>query len=225
MPTGGRSRTTCRRADCTSTTPCPGIILLITGAFTAVAVDVHTGWSIVAGLLVGVGHVAGARRVRPDPPPAGRVLVRRGTHLRRDGQPGRRLHGPRPGRLRPVRRRRRRDGGRRSAATVVAVAVNLLWIVVCVDQGQVQAGPVQRRSSRWSACSAPCAWPGPARAGRGAATRPTKQARAAAGPPATTRRFGPATDWISDFVAGKPSQPDPPPPSGAVVPPPRAVGR
>ena len=40
---------------------------------------------------------------------------------------------------------------------------------------------------------------------------PEKLARAERRTASYDARFGPATAWISDFVAGKPSQPDPPP--------------
>ena len=40
---------------------------------------------------------------------------------------------------------------------------------------------------------------------------PKKLARAEARTASYDARFGPATAWVSDFVAGRPSQPDPPP--------------
>ena len=38
---------------------------------------------------------------------------------------------------------------------------------------------------------------------------PEKMARAKARAERYDERFGPATAWVSDFVAGKPSEPDP----------------
>ena len=205
-----RSRTTCRRAGCTSTTPCPGIILLIAGAFTALAVDVHTGWSIVAGLLVGVGtslvldefalilhlqdvYWSDEGRISVEMVSLaigcmGLVLVGYGPFEDDTSQ------------------------GPEVAATVVAVGINLLWIVLCVAKGKYKLA-LFSIFIPLIGISAPCGWPVRARAGRGTATRRRSGPAPPNGRPATTSRFGPATDWVSDFVAGKPSQPDPPPPS------------
>ncbi|MET0909656.1 MAG: hypothetical protein ABWZ99_09310 [Ilumatobacteraceae bacterium] len=196
----------------------PGIILLITGAFAALAVDVDSGWSIVAGLLVGVGtslvldefalilhrqdvYWSDEGRISVEMVSLavgcmGLVLVGYGLFELDD------------------------DGAQGVAvlATVVGVGVNLLWIVLCVTKGKYKlalfsvfvplvgflgAVRLARPDSRWARHRYP----------------PKKQARAAARAARYDRRFGPATDWVSDFVAGKPSQPDPPPPS-----PPAATG-
>lgn len=188
----------------------PGIILLIAGAFTALAVDVHTGWSIVAGLLVGVGtslaldefalilhlqdvYWSDEGRISVEMVSLaigcmGLVLIGFGPFQDDSSQ------------------------GPEVAFTVVAVAINLLWIVLCVEKGKykfalfsifipligiVGAVRLARPSSRW------------------AKRRYSEKKRSHAAERAARydKRFGPATDWVSDFIAGKPSQPDPPSPS------------
>ena len=51
----GPSRTTCRRAACTCTTPSPGLILLIIGAFLSLWVGSESPWAEAAAILVGIG--------------------------------------------------------------------------------------------------------------------------------------------------------------------------
>ena len=90
----------------------------------------------------------------------------------------------------------------------MVLAVNLPAIVVCVDKGKfklalfgafipfvalIGAVRLARPHSRW------------ARRRYHAA----KVAKAAERSARYDARFGPATDWVLDFVAGRPSQPDP----------------
>jgi len=195
----------------------PGIILLITGAFAALAVDVHSGWSIVAGLLVGIGTslvldefalILHLQDVYWSD--EGRISVEMVSLA--VGCMGLVLVGFAPFDV--------EDDGTQGVAvlvTVVGVAINLLWIVLCVTKGKyklalfgvfvplvgfIGAVRLARPGSRWARHR----------------YSPKKQARAAARAARYDRRFGPATDWISDFVAGKPSQPDPPAPSPAADP-------
>ena len=186
----------------------PGIILLITGAFIAVAADTDAGWSIVGGLFVGVGaslvldefalilHLQDVYWSNE-----GRISVEMVSLA--IGALGLVLVGVGPFSLTDA-------GGGALSVTVVAVVATLLCIVVCVDKGKFKlalfgafippialAGAIRlaRPDSRWSKRR----------------YHPHKQQRAAARTARDDARFGPATDWILDFVAGRPSQPDPTP--------------
>ena len=189
----------------------PGIILLITGAYIGVAAQSDTGWSIASALLVGVGsslvldefalilHLQDVYWSNE-----GRISVEMVSLA--VGALGLVLVGLDPFSVDES------VAGSQVLATVIVLAVNIPAIVVCVDKGKfklalfgafipfvaiVGALRLARPDSRW------------------ARRRYDDEARAAAD--ARMRRydarFGPATDWILDFVAGRPSKPDPAPPA------------
>jgi hypothetical protein len=187
----------------------PGIILLITGAFMGVAAQSATGWSIVSALLVGVGsslvldefalilHLQDVYWSNE-----GRISVEMVSLA--VGALGLVLVGLNPFSVDAS------VGGNQILVTVVVLAVNIPAIVVCVDKGKfklalfgafipfvalVGALRLARPNSRWARHR----------------YHAEKQAKAAARTARDDARFGPATDWILDFVAGRPSKPDPPP--------------
>jgi hypothetical protein len=187
----------------------PGIILLITGAFMGVAAQSATGWSIVSALLVGVGsslvldefalilHLQDVYWSNE-----GRISVEMVSLA--VGALGLVLVGLNPFSVDAS------VGGNQVLATVVILAVNIPAIVACVDKGKfklalfgafipfvalVGAVRLARPHSRWARHR----------------YHADKQAKAAARTARYDARFGPATDWILDFVAGRPSKPDPPP--------------
>jgi hypothetical protein len=190
----------------------PGIVLLVTGAFMALASDVQTGWSIIAGLLVGIGTSLVLDEFAL-------ILHLQDVYWSDEGRisvemvslalacMGLVLMG-----VSPLEIDDEATKGVAVVATVLTVGVNLLWIVLCITKGKYKlalfsvflplvglAGALRlaRPGSRWARHR----------------YSPAKQAKAAERAARYDRRVGPATDWISDFVAGKPSQPDPPPPT------------
>ena len=182
----------------------PGIILLVTGAFMAVAVGSDSGWAIPAALLVGIGtslvldefalilhlqdvYWADEGRVSVEIVSLaigclGLVLIGFSPFADID------------------------DGdGVAIATTIASLALFLLWIVICIVKGKyklalfgafvplvavIGAIRLARPTSRWAKRR----------------YSPKKLARAEQRTAAYDRRFGPATDWVSDFIAGKPSQ-------------------
>jgi hypothetical protein len=187
----------------------PGIILLITGAFMGVAAQSATGWSIVSALLVGVGsslvldefalilHLQDVYWSNE-----GRISVEMVSLA--VGALGLVLVGLNPFAVDAS------VGGNQLLATAVILAVNIPAIVVCVDKGKfklalfgafvpfvalVGAIRLARPHSRWARHR----------------YHAEKQAKAAARTQRYDARFGPAGDWVLDFVAGRPSKPDPPP--------------
>ena len=195
----------------------PGIILLISGAFLAVGTSTSdTAWDIVAALLVGVGtslvldefalilhlqdvYWADEGRISVEMVSLAMACL------------GLAVVGLTPFDFSGF------EGGLESALIVgLVVAAILALIVVSVMKGKyklalfgafiplcalVAAMRLARPESRW------------AKRHYG----PAKLARAERRTASYDERFGPATAWISDFVAGKPSQPDPLPsaPTGA----------
>ena len=186
----------------------PGIILLITGAFMGVAAQSATGWSIASAVLVGVGsslvldefalilHLQDVYWSNE-----GRISVEMVSLA--VGALGLVLVGLNPFSVDTS------VGGNQVAATAVVLAVNLPAIVVCVDKGKFKlalfgafipfvallgAVRLARPHSRWARRH----------------YHPAKATKAAARTARYDARFGPATDWILDFVAGRPSKPDPP---------------
>jgi hypothetical protein len=187
----------------------PGIILLVAGAFLAVGLSkADSGWEIVAALLVGVGtslvldefalilhlqDVYWADEGRVSVEMVSLAMACLGlavvglTPFDFDGF----------------------EGGLESALIVGAVVAAILGlIIVSVMKGKyklalfgafiplcalVAALRLARPESRW------------AKRHYG----PAKLARARARTASYDARFGPATEWVSDFVAGKPSEPDP----------------
>jgi len=187
----------------------PGIILLVTGAFMAVATSrSSSAWEIVAALLVGVGtslvldefalilHLQDVYWADE-----GRISVEMVTLAM--GCLGLAVAGLTPFDVRGF------EGGVESAVIVgLVVAAILGLIVVSVMKGKyklalfgafiplcavVAALRLARPESRWAKRR----------------YRPAKLARAKARTAWYDQHFGPATAWVSDFVAGRPSEPDP----------------
>jgi hypothetical protein len=188
----------------------PGIALLVVGAFVAVGTSgSDSAWVIVAALLVGVGtslvldefalilHLQDVYWADE-----GRISVEMVSLAM--GCLGLAVCGLTPFDVEGV------QGGIEGAVVLVlAIAIILLLIVVSVMKGKyklalfgafiplcalVAAMRLARPESRW------------ARRHYG----PEKLARAQQRTAGYDERFGPATEWVSDFVAGKPSEPDPP---------------
>ncbi len=189
----------------------PGIILLVTGAFIAVGTSgSDSAWTIVAALLIGVGtslvldefalilHLQDVYWADE-----GRISVEMVSLAM--GCLGLAVCGLTPFDVSGA------EGGIEGAAVIaLAIGIVLLLIVVSVMKGKyklalfgafiplfalVAASRLARPESRW------------AKRHYG----PKKLARAQARTAAYDARYGPATAWVSDFVAGRPSQPDPPP--------------
>jgi hypothetical protein len=195
----------------------PGIVLLVVGAFVAVGTSgSDSAWTIVAALLVGVGtslvldefalilHLQDVYWADE-----GRISVEMVSLAM--GCLGLAVCGLTPFDL---------DGiaGGIEGAVVLALTIGIvLWlIVVSVMKGKyklalfgafiplcalVAAVRLARPESRW------------AKRHYG----PEKLARAEKRTAGYDQRYGPATAWVSDFVAGKPSEPDPPPPGPAAA--------
>src|SRR4051794_22806137 len=189
----------------------PGIVLLVVGAFVAVGTSGSgSGWAIVAAVLVGVGtslvldefalilhlqdvYWADEGRISVE-------MVSLATACL-----GLAVVGLTPFDVRGL------EGGVEGAIALVLVIVTvLLLIIVSVTKGKyklalfgafiplialVASVRLARPESRWAK----------RRYG------PEKLARAQQRAASYDARFGPATAWVSDFVAGKPSEPDPPP--------------
>ncbi len=185
----------------------PGIILLITGAFMGVAAQSATGWSIASAVLVGVGsslvldefalilHLQDVYWSNE-----GRISVEMVSLA--VGALGLVLVGLNPFSVDTS------VGGNQVAATVLVLAINVPAIFVCVDKGKFKlalfgafipfvallgAIRLARPHSRWARRH----------------YHPAKEAKATERTARYDARFGPATDWILDFVAGRPSKPDP----------------
>jgi hypothetical protein len=187
----------------------PGIILLTIGAFVAVGTSGSgSGWVTVAALLVGVGtslvldefalilHLQDVYWADE-----GRISVEMVSLAM--GCLGLAVVGLTPFDVRGL------EGGIEGALVLVAVVVTIVFlIVVSIMKGKyklalfgafiplcalVAAIRLARPESRWAK----------RRYG------PAKLARAQARTASYDRRFGPATAWVSDFVAGRPSEPDP----------------
>lgn len=187
----------------------PGIILLITGAFVAVgASGSDSGWTTFAALLVGVGTSLVLDEFAL-------ILHLQDVYWADEGRIsvemvslavaclGLALVG-----LTPFDFSGAGSGAEGAVAVVATLALLLWWIIVSIMKGKyklalfgafiplvalVAAMRLARPESRW------------ARRHYG----PDKLARAKARTARYDARFGPATDWVSDFIAGKPSEPDP----------------
>ena len=185
----------------------PGMILLITGAFMAVATNTSSAWTIVAALLVGIGTSLVLDEFAL-------ILHLQDVYWADEGRIsvemvslavaclGLLLIGVRPFDVSGD------STGEDAVAVAASVALLVLVILACIAKGKyklalfgafiplvalVGAIRLARPRSRWAK----------RRYG------PTKLARASARTTRYDARWGPATDWVSDFVAGKPSQPDP----------------
>jgi hypothetical protein len=189
----------------------PGIVLLVIGAFIAVGTSGSgSAWSIVAALLVGVGTSLVLDEFAL-------ILHLQDVYWAEEGRIsvemvslamaclGLAVVGLTPFDLRGF------EGGVEGAIALVLAFTIVLWlIVVSVMKGKyklalfgafvpffalVAATRLARPESRW------------ARRRYGPATLARAEQRTAR----YDERFGPATAWISDFVAGRPSESDPPP--------------
>jgi hypothetical protein len=185
----------------------PGIILLIIGAFTAVGGPDTVGWLSFSAIAVGIGTSLVLDEFAL-------ILHLQDVYWADEGRIsvemvslavaclGLLLIGFRPFDLRGD------SAGADAVAVAVSLALLILWILVCIAKGKYKValfgafiplvalvGTIRlaRPGSRW-------------------ATRrygPAKLSRASARATRYDARWGPATDWVSDFVAGKPSEPDP----------------
>jgi hypothetical protein len=188
----------------------PGILLLVAGAFVAVAVDDESAWMVVAAIVVGTGtslvldefalilHLQDVYWADE-----GRISVEMVSLAM--GCLGLAVVGLTPFDVSGVA-----GGVEGVIVLLLAITSVLLLIVVSVMKGKyklalfgafvpvfavVAALRLARPESRWAK----------RRYG------PEKLARAEARTKWYDERFGPATAWVSDFVAGRPSQPDPAP--------------
>jgi len=188
----------------------PGIILLITGAYTGVAAQSALGWSVVAALLVGTGSSLVLDEFAL-------ILHLQDVYWSNEGRISIEMVSLAVGALGLVLvgldpfSVDESVGRGRDVVTLLALAVNVPAILLCVDKGKftlalfgafipfvavLGAVRLARPDSRW------------ARRRYGAAERSRARSR-------TERydaRLGPATDWVLDFVGGRPSRPDPSPP-------------
>ena len=187
----------------------PGIILLTAGAFIAVGTSGSgSGWVTVAALLVGVGtslvldefalilhlqdvYWADEGRISVEMVSLAMACL------------GLAVVGLTPFDVRGL------EGGVEGVLVLLLVVTAIVWlIVVSIMKGKyklalfgafiplcalVAAVRLARPESRW------------AKRHYG----PEKLARAKARTASYDKRFGPATSWVSDFVAGRPSEPDP----------------
>jgi hypothetical protein len=202
----------------------PGIILLTVGAFTAVGADADSAWSVFAGLLVGVGTSLVLDEFAL-------ILHLQDVYWADEGRISVEMVSLVVACLRlvlvgfsPFDVTEETGHGSTLTATATAVAVQVVWILVCVAKGKykfallgafvpllpvIGALRLARPGSRWAR----------RRYGR------DKLARAAARAGRYDARFGPATAWLGDFIAGKPSDPDPRPAATPAAPPPGTTGR
>jgi hypothetical protein len=189
----------------------PGIILLTAGAFVAVGTSgSDSAWVIVAALLVGVGtslvldefalilHLQDVYWADE-----GRISVEMVSLAM--GCLGLAVVGLTPFDVRGI------EGGIEGAVALLVTIATVVWlIVVSIMKGKyklalfgafiplcalVAAIRLARPESRWAK----------RRYG------PDKLARARSRTTWYDEHFGPATAWVGDFVAGRPSQPDPAP--------------
>jgi hypothetical protein len=188
----------------------PGIVLLVTGAFLAVATDSGSAWSIVAALLVGIGTSLVLDEFAL-------ILHLQDVYWSDEGRIsvemvslavaclGLALVG-----FTPFDFRGAEGSAEGVVAVVLSIALLLWWILVCIAKGKyrvalfgafipvvalVGAIRLARPGSRW------------ARRRYG----PEKTARGTARAAKLDARYGPATAWVSNFVAGTPSEADPAP--------------
>ena len=185
----------------------PGMILLITGAFMAVATNTSSAWTIVAALLVGIGTSLVLDEFAL-------ILHLQDVYWADEGRIsvemvslavaclGLLVIGVRPFDVSGD------STGEDAVAVAASVALLVLVILVCIAKGKYKL-------ALFGAFIPPVALVGAIRLARPRSRwakrryGPTKLARASARTTRYDARWGPATDWVSDFVAGKPSQPDP----------------
>ncbi len=193
----------------------PGVILLVIGAFTAVATDTDTRWAAVAAIFVGIGtslvldefalilHLDDVYWAEE-----GRISVEMVSLA--VASLGLVLVGFTPFDL-------SQDDSAELTVVFGALIVHVIAIVVCVSKGKYKMaffgvfftvvgliGAIRRArpGSRW------------ARRRYG----PDKLAQATARAERFDERVGPAMTWVSDFVAGAPTAPGPEPaPPGSPV--------
>ncbi|MFN8025945.1 MAG: hypothetical protein U0W40_06205 [Acidimicrobiia bacterium] len=181
----------------------PGIILLIVGAFMAIGTD-SEDWTIVAAVLVGIGTSLVLDEFAL-------ILHLQDVYWADEGRIsvemvslaiaclGLVLIGFSPFGLATA------DVGTGTAGVIFSIGFLILWVVICVDKGKyrtallacflpvvgvVGAVRLARPGSRWAK----------KRYG------PEKLAKAEARTARFDRRWGPYTNWLSDFVAGMPPE-------------------
>src|SRR3954465_14587525 len=185
----------------------PGIILLISGAFLAVGTSTSdTGWDIVAALLVGVGTSLALAEFAL-------ILHLQDVYWADEGRIsvemvslamaclGLAVVGLTPFDLRGL------EGGVEGVLVLLLVVVAIVWlIVVSIMKGKYKL-------ALFGAFMPVCALVGAMRLARPESRwakrhyGPEKLARAKARTAWYDEHFGPATAWVSDFVAGRPSEP------------------
>lgn len=188
----------------------PGIILLVIGAFVSVATGSEVPWAEIAAVLIGVGtslvldefalilHLQDVYWADE-----GRISVEMVSLA--IGCLGLVLVGVNPF---SFEGEDQLSDSAAAAVTVAGIVLQVVVIVVSVTKGkykmalfgtfipllaQVAAIRLARPGSRWAR-----RWYGPRKLAK-TATRTERY----------DERFGPLTDWVSDFIAGKPSEPDP----------------
>jgi hypothetical protein len=182
----------------------PGIILLVIGAFMAVAVDTDSPWAIAAALLVGVGTSLVLDEFAL-------ILHLEDVYWMQQGQISVEMVALAIGALglvvvgiEPFNFLKDDNGKITVASAALALAIVLPWLVISVLKGKyrmtlfglfvfpvaiVGAVRLARPESRWAQ-----RWYGP-----------KKQERAQRRTARQDARWDPIASWLSDFVAGKPS--------------------
>jgi hypothetical protein len=190
----------------------PGIILLVVGAFVSVSTGSTVPWAEIAAVLIGVGtslvldefalilHLQDVYWADE-----GRISVEMVSLA--IGCLGLVLVGVNPF---SFEGEDQLTDSATVAVTIIGVVLQVVVIITCVIKGkykmalfgtfipllaQIAAIRLARPGSRWAK----------RRYG------PKKLAKATARTAQYDERFGPLTDWVSDFIAGKPSEPDPAP--------------
>ncbi|MGH9271208.1 MAG: hypothetical protein ACRDZ2_08035 [Ilumatobacteraceae bacterium] len=181
----------------------PGVIMLVAGAFTGIAVDLESGWSIAAGLLIGVGTSLVLDEFAL-------ILHLEDVYWKDEGRIsvemvslavaclGLLIFGANPFRLQEP------EDATLALAGVGGIMIHLAFIVGCVVKGKyrmaiigtlvpfvalIGAIRLARPSSMWARRH----------------YRPAKVARAEERAARHDARWGPRMYWLADFVAGEPS--------------------
>jgi hypothetical protein len=182
----------------------PGIILLVIGAFMAIAVDTDSPWAIAAAVFVGVGtslvldefalilHLEDVYWLQE-----GRISIEMIALAM--GCLGLVLVG-----LEPFNFLKDDNGKITAGSALLALAIVLPFLVVCVLKGKY-------RMTLFSLFVFPVAIVGAVRLARPQSRwanwryKPEKLARAQRRTERQDARYDPIASWVSDFVAGKPS--------------------
>ncbi|MET0146856.1 MAG: hypothetical protein ABW122_16320 [Ilumatobacteraceae bacterium] len=189
----------------------PGIILLVVGSFTIIATDATTPWFEICAVLVGIGTSLVLDEFAL-------ILHLQDVYWTDEGRISVQLVALAAACLglfllgyNPVNAIVDDDEvGTTVVATSLTVGLHLVFILLCVVKGKykvalfgaflpffavVAALRLARPTSRWATHR----------------YSPDKMAEATARAAAQDARYGPFTRWLSDFIGGKPSEPDPPP--------------